>query len=401
MKYDTKNENLMLNKVLFMLFTIIVYIVGKNLPLYMIDETAYVGVAVSTEDILLHTIRGDRYQYSIFALGVSPYMISNIVTQMLLAFKNSESRAKISPKKKNRYTVLLTLGLSVLMAVMQVPELKFIALEQGFFAVRFIAVVEMIAGAILILWLSSRNKKFGIGGQSVLICINLFDSLIGNLRGHNPNQMVISLILTVTAMIVMAVFENIEKKIPLQRVSIHNIYADKNYLAIKMNPVGVMPAMFSMALFMMIQLLVNLGGAFFENNPTYGIIKEGMVLTKPLGVAVYVVGIYFLSVLFARVFLNPKETMEQLLKSGDSIQNVHAGNDTKRYLSKNITGMALLSATMMSFFLALPLILQMYGHLEGTLAALSSSAMMLVGIICNLSREFMAIRHIEGYKPFI
>ena len=86
--------------------------------------------------------------------------------------------------------------------------------------------------------------------------------------------------------------------------------------------------------------------------------------------------------------------MEQLLKSGDSIQNVHAGNDTKRYLSKNITGMALLSATMMSFFLALPLILQMYGHLEGTLAALSSSAMMLVGIICNLSREFMAIRHI-------
>ena len=168
-----------------------------------------------------------------------------------------------------------------------------------------------------------------------------------------------------------------------------------------MNPIGVMPAMFSMALFTFVQLLVNLAGLFYRDHSAYMSIVKGMELTKPLGVAVYVIGIYLLSVVFARVFLNPKETMEQLLKSGDSIQNIHAGKDTKRYLSKNITGLALLSATMMSFFLALPLVLQMYGHLSGTLAALSSSSMMLVGVLCNLSREWMAIRNIERYKPFI
>ena len=56
---------------------------------------------------------------------------------------------------------------------------------------------------------------------------------------------------------------------------------------------------------------------------------------------------------------------------------------------------------MMSACLALPLILQMQGRLEGSLAALPSSAMFLVGIVCNLIREFAAVRDLEGYKPFI
>ena len=401
MRYSSKKEKIMLYKVLFMLFTVIVYLVGKSLPLYMIDEMAYAEAAVSTEEILLQTIRGDRYQYSIFALGISPYLISNIAIQMLFAFKSSESRARVSPKKMNRYTVSLTLGISLLMAVMQVPELKFKELEMDLFFVQFVVTVEMIAGAMLIFWLSKRNKKYGIGGQSVLILINLLDTFTFNLGGHKQNQMIIALVLTVMAMTVMAFFENIEKRIPLQRVSIHNIYADKNYLAIKMNPIGVMPAMFSMALFTMIQLLINLVGVFLGDLHAYQWIKEEIVLTEPLGIIVYVVGIYFLSVVFSRVFLNPKETTEQFLKSGDSIRNIHAGRDTKRYLSRNITGLALLSATMMSVFLACPLILQMYGYLDGTLAALSSSGMLLVGVICNLIREIMAVRYIEGYKPFI
>jgi len=56
---------------------------------------------------------------------------------------------------------------------------------------------------------------------------------------------------------------------------------------------------------------------------------------------------------------------------------------------------------MMAICLALPLALQMFGYLEGSLSALPSSAMFLVGIVCNLIREFAAVRHLEGYKPFI
>lgn len=401
LKYGSQKENLMLYKVLFMLFTVVVYIIGKSLPLYMIDVEAYADATVSAEELLLQAIKGDRYQFSLFALGISPYMISSIATQMFVAFKSSEAKARISPKKMNRFTVQATLLLAVLMAVMQVPKLHFKIAGDYLLIAQCIAGMEMVAGAMLIIWLSDRNKKYGIGGQSALIFINLFDSFSSNLKGHTSNQMLIALLLTLMSVSVMAIFENTEKRIPLQRVSIHNIYADKNYLAIKMNPIGVMPAMFSMAVFTLMQLIVEFTGWFVPEHPAWLWCRENMVLSKPFGICMYILGLYVLSVGFSRVILNPQETTEQFLKSGDSIVNIHAGKDTKRYLSKTINRLSFLSATMMSACLALPLILQMQGRLEGSLAALPSSAMFLVGIVCNIIREFAAVRDLEGYKPFI
>lgn len=401
MKYTAKKEHLIVYKALFMLFVIIVYIIGKSLPLYMIDESAYAGMSLGAEEVLLQAIRGDRYQYSLFALGISPFMISSILIQVVNAFKNSEARARTSPRKMNKRSMQITLLLAVLMAVMQVQELHFKVTGNMLLVAQIIAVVEMVTGAMVIIWLSDRNKKYGIGGQSALIFVNLFDSFYNNLKGQETRGMLFALLLSFMAVTVMTILENAEKRIPLQRVSIHNIYADKNYLAIKMNPIGVMPAMFSMAVFSLMQLVVDLLGIVLSDNATYLWWKDNMVLTKPLGIGMYVLGLYALTIGFSRVFLSPKETTEQFLKSGDSIQNIHAGKDTRRYLSGIITGLAFFSATMMAVCLTVPMALQISGDLEGTLAALPSSAMMLTGVVCNLSREVMAIRHLEGYKPFI
>ena len=401
MKYGSQKENLMLYKVLFMLFTVVAYIIGKSLPLYMVDVSAYADVSVSAEELLLQAIKGDRYQFSLFALGISPYMISNIATQMFVAFKSSEAKARISPKKMNRLTVRITLLLAILMAVMRAPKLHYSVSGEQLLVTQCIAGMEMVAGAMMIIWLSDRNKKYGIGGQSALIFINLIDSFTSNLKGHISTQMLVALLLTLMSVSVMAIFENTEKRIPLQRVSIHNVYADKNYLAIKMNPIGVMPAMFSMAVFTLMQLIVGFVGWFVPEHPIWLWWNENMVLSKPFGICMYILGLYFLSVGFSRVLLNPQETTEQFLKNGDSIVNIHAGKDTKKYLSKTINRLSFLSATMMSACLVLPLILQMQGKMEGSLAALPSSAMFLVGIVCNIVREFAAIRDLEGYKPFL
>jgi len=401
LKYTSQKEKIMLYKVLFMIFTVVAYIIGKSLPLYMIDVTAYADAKISAEEVLLQAIRGDRHQYSLFSLGISPYMISSILTQLMSALKSSEAKARISPKKVNRITIQCTFFLSILMAVMQIPNLHFKVGGNMLVIAQLIAGVEMVAGVMLIIWLSERNKKYGVGGQSALIFINLYDSFSSNIKGHDFGQTLLALLLTLLAVFLMTIFENKEKRIPLQRVSIHNVYADKNYLAIKMNPIGVMPAMFSMAIFSLMQLIVNLVGYLLPKHSTWLWWKENMVLTEPLGIGMYILGLYILSMGFSRVFLNPQETTEQFLKSGDSIQNIHAGKDTKRYLSKTINRLSFLSATMMAICLALPLTLQMLGYLDGTLSALPSSAMMLVGIVCNMGREIVAIRHLEEYKPFI
>ena len=199
----------------------------------------------------------------------------------------------------------------------------------------------------------------------------------------------------------MVIMENTEKRIPVQRISIHNIYADKNYLAIKLNPIGVMPAMFSMACFLLVQLCVSVFGWFIMDNEVLLWCQENISLTKPLGIAVYIFILYCLTIGFSRVFINPEELTEQFLKSGDSLQDLHAGRDTKKYLSGVIFRLSLLSAFVMSVCLCVPFALQFVGKWENTFLTLPSSIMMLTGVWCNLYREILAIRDLEAYRPFI
>lgn len=397
-----KKEHLILYKVLFTIGILVAYFVGKSLPLHSVDVSAYAEQGISAEALLRQTISGDIYQCSLFALGVSPYMISSVLVQILSAFRGSEARSRVSPRKVNKLTLSLTFIFAALMAFVQVQELSFTVTEAyKLIAVKIIAGVEMVTGAMMIIWLASRNKKYGIGGQSALILINVLDGIFTTIKGHDFSELAIPLLVAFMAMAVMAILENTEKRIPVQRISIHNIYADKNYLAIKMNPIGVMPAMFSMAFFMIPQLVVSLLLLIVPNHPELLWLQENLALTKPVGIIVYIVILYLLTVGFSRVFVNPGELTDQFLKSGDSIQNVHAGKETKKYLSRTITGLALFSATMMSICLGFPLLLQLMGNLQGSFAALPTSVMMLTGIVCNLGREVFAIKHLGAYKPFI
>ena len=126
-----------------------------------------------------------------------------------------------------------------------------------------------------------------------------------------------------------------------------------------------------------------------------------MSIYRPLGIVVYIVLLYILTIGFSRVFINPKELTEQYLKSGDSLENIRAGKDTKRYLSKAITRVSLVSATVMSVCLGIPLVLQMHGKMDNALVALPSSIMMMTGIWCNLYREVVAVKELDAYNPFI
>lgn len=402
MDSSKKKEHLILYKVLYTLGILVAYYVGKSLPLHGIDMSAYAQQGLSAEDLLRQTISGDIYRCSLFALGISPFMISSVLMQILSAFRGSEARARMSPRKINKLTLCLSLFFSVSLAFVQVQELSFkVTGGTELLLARIIAGVEMVAGAMVIIWLTSRNKKYGIGGQTALIFLNVVDGFVTTVKGQELSGLVIPLLVAFMATVVMTIMENTEKRIPVQRISIHNIYADKNYIAIKMNPIGVMPAMFAMAFFMLPQLLVSLLLFLMPEKAELLWLEENLMLTKPLGIGVYVAILFFLTLGFSRVFINPGEITEQFLKSGDSIQNVHAGKETKKYLSRTITGMALFSAAMMSICLGFPLLLQLTGNIEQAYAALPTSVMVLTGITCNLGREIMAVRNLESYKPFI
>ena len=396
-----RKDSILKYKLLYTALVLFIYLLGKNLPLYGIDLSAYANQTLDTATLLIQAISGDVYRRSVFALGISPYMMASILVQMVVAFRSADAKARISPKKKNYIMLELTLIFALFQAVLQVRNLSFAVTGQRLMLAQAVSVVEMIAGAMIILWLSEQNKKYGVGGQTALIFVNILEGIVAILTKGSMESLVIPLLISLIVIMIMVILENAEKRIPVQRISIHNIYADKNYLAIKLNPIGVMPVMFSTAFFMLPQLLVTGLAWLFPGQETIIWWQENLVLTKPLGVIVYIVILYALTIGFSRVFLNPTETTEQFLKSGDSLAGIHAGRDTKRYLSRNITRISLFSATALSLCLSVPMVMQLNGYMDNSLSALPTSSMMLTGIWSNLYREVLSIRDMDAYEPFI
>ena len=396
-----RKDSILKYKLLYTALVLFIYLLGKNLPLYGIDLSAYANQTLDTATLLIQAISGDVYRRSVFALGISPYMMASILVQMVVAFRSADAKARISPKKKNYIMLELTLIFALFQAVLQVRNLSFAVTGQRLMLAQAVSVVEMIAGAMIILWLSEQNKKYGVGGQTALIFVNILEGIVAILTKGSMESLVIPLLISLIVIMLMVILENAEKRIPVQRISIHNIYADKNYLAIKLNPIGVMPVMLSTAFFMLPQLLVTGLAWLFPGQETIIWWQENLVLTKPLGVIVYIAILYALTIGFSRVFLNPTETTEQFLKSGDSLVGIHAGRDTKRYLSRNITRISLFSATALSLCLSVPMVMQLNGYMDNSLSALPTSIMMLTGIWSNLYREVLSIRDMDAYEPFI
>lgn len=378
---------------------LLIYILGKSVPLYGIDLSAYSYRLANADDVMVQMVTGNSYRTSIFALGMFPFMISGILVQIVMAIKNKFSKSPSSPNTMLRLSILVMLFIAVLQILIQVPQLKFAVAREMLLYARMMVALEMMTGVLIIFWLANRNGKYGIGGRMILGLVNILERIVLTIINHDIRSLALPLIIATVVMIIVLVMENAEKRIPVQRVSIHNIYADKNYMAIKLNPVGVMPVMFSTAVFMLPRLFISLLGYLFPQHIGIAWWQENMTLTRPLGIMVYIVCIYLLTISFSWIMIDPKDITEQFLKSGDSIVNLHAGRDTERYLSGTAWRMSFFSATVMGACIVIPLVLQLKGNIDGGLGMLPSSFMMLTGFSCNIYRELAAIYKYDSCRP--
>ena len=402
LKADRKNNHpILVQKILFTAIIIVVYLLGRSLPLFGVDISVGRIEDIDVQVLLLQSISGDRYENSILSLGIFPYMIATLVMQILISTLSADTKSRISSITLNRLSLNVMLIVAVIQAFYKVNQLTFRQTDYSPTLVKAVVIVQMIAGAFVILWLADRNGKYGIGGQTTLIYVNILDSLTSALSGNPVQKMIIPIIISIVIMVVVIIMENAEKRLPVQRISIHSIYADKNYMAIKLNPIGVMPVMFSSAMFMLLQMLAAFLKMLFPENSVILWINDNMVLTELFGIFVYIVGIFILTIAMAFVFISPKDLTEQFLKSGDSIINLHAGTDTRRYLRKQVLMMSLISSTVMGVCILIPMLLEYYDLISPSLAVLPSSAMMLTGIFYNLYQEVIVVRNYDEYKPFI
>lgn len=394
-------EHILLYKILYSLMVMFVYMIGRNIPLYGVDVEAYRDVDINAQSIIIQAVSGDMKNCSIFILGLWPYMLASMLIVLVVAIATLDKTRRISPKKVNIWTVTLMLIIGILQAYERVQNYIYKVDGTALIQAKTIAFVELIAGMLIVVYLGDRATKYGICGKTSVFLVNIVDGMMTMLVGQPFRKLWLIIVIGIIEIAVMLVLENTEKRIAVQRVSIHNIHADKDYIAYKMNPVGVTPMMFASAAFILPQSVFGLLNKMFPESGTIEWIYHRMNLTSVLGVWVYIAIIVILTIAFSFIMLTPGKTAEDLLKSGDSILGVYAGRETKQYLQGCVLSFSLISSVVIGICVGVPLFLQFGGYINSKLAMFPCSIMMFTSIWISFGREAEVYRNMDRYEPFI
>ncbi|MCI9336741.1 MAG: hypothetical protein HFH93_04215 [Lachnospiraceae bacterium] len=388
-------------RLLVTILILAVYMAGRSLLLYRVDPAAYQLEELNSDNIMISMISGDRYQYTLFALGIMPYIMSTLVMWILTAVRSSEAKARSSPRKTARFKFLLMIAIAFAFAVSRAEGLVFKESSLGTETLKAIAVLEMTIGAVMIHGMAEQNKEHGIGAQMPIILVNILDNLVSTVQKFTWSELYHPLILCFIMSVVILVMENIIIRIRVQRVSIHNEYADKSYIAFKLDPIGIMPVMFAVTFLMLLKLIINFLIFFFTDKNALELFMERLDLTDGTGVIAYLGIIFTLNTLFSFIMLSPGQMAEHLQKGGDSIVGIYAGKKTKRYLRKRLITLCAFSGIVLCTMMGVSLGLALEGKISSELALLPATAMILTSITCALCREVKTYWKFDSYSFFL
>lgn len=394
-------EHVLLYKLLYSFMTMLVYMVGRNIPLYGIDIDAYSNVNVDAQSILLQAISGNMKNCSIFIIGLWPYMLASMLAILIVAIMSLDNTRKLSPKKINIWTVTIMMIIAAVQAYHKTQTLMYRVSGDELIWNKIIVFIQLIAGMLIVVYMCDRATRYGIGGKVSVFMVNIVSGMMTMFTGKPLEKLALPVAIGVAEIAVMIVLETTEKRIAVQRVSINNIYADKNYIAYKLNPVGATPLMFASVAFLLPQFMCNGLHYLFPDNADIQWWMDNMRLTSPLGIVVYMVIICLLTIIFSMVMLSPGRTADDLLKSGDSIQDIYAGKPTKRYLIGTVLSFSVISSIIICICQGGPLFLQFGGYVDASLAMLPCSIMMTTGLWISLYREAEVYRNMDRYHTFI
>lgn len=393
----TTRTHVLCKRILFSVLILIIYLAGRSITLYGVS-TGFIDSPGNVQSIVTTMLSGDRYQHTLMSLGIMPFINASLLVQIITSFKNINSRTKISKQKQDRWMLITAVIFSVFMSVIQSLNLTYREDAGPASMVRLLVILEMIAGAMITYFLCKTNEKHGIGASLPVILLNVITALASNLRTYHFLRYPVLLLTTAGIVIVTIFMENSIIKVPLQRVSIHNIHADQNYIAYKRNPVGIMPVMFASSFLVIIRYVILFLTYVVPSDHAFSDILQKLLMTELPGITLYLIIIFCLSVVFSFIMLNPAESARQLQKNGDSIIGVYAGEKTKRYLVKIVLKWSMISGLLQAGCMSISLILSLNHDIPASLALIPSSGMILVSIICSLIQEIQTYYRYDAYR---
>lgn len=355
---------------------------------------------------------GGLRSFSIFALGVSPYITASIITQLLQMdiipyFKELKEEGYTGRQKINK----ITRYLGIIFAFIQGYILTIVYMK-GMSSLDILkTTVVMTAGTCFLLWLGDQVTTKGIGnGTSLLIMagiiqsmpsmfVTAFQSLVtSGSYSTAVGSLLFALFVIVYILIILGVvfIQLAERRVPIQYSNRTNSAygAQTSYLPIKLNAAGVMPVIFASTLITIPTTIVNLIG----NESAINFVNNYIVYTSPTGFLLYVVLILFFGYFYTFMEMNPEEMSKNLNKNGGYIPGVRPGADTTDYISKVIGRLTIVGSIFLVIIAGLPIIFSKFSGLPSSVTIGGTGLLIVVGVAIETYKQLESSLVSRSYR---
>jgi preprotein translocase subunit SecY len=368
-------------RLLFTLAMLAVYRLGVHVPTPGIDRLAMAAFFEQQKNTLFGFLNlfsgGALEQFSVFSLGIMPYISASIILQLLtVVFPYLERLSKegeIGRRKITQYTRYGTVVLSIIQGIMisvglegtQGPGGHSLVLTPGW-GFRFMTVITLTSGTAFIMWLGEQITERGIGnGISLIIFAGIVARLpsaisttLTFMREGELGPLVALLILVLSVLVVGAIIfvERGQRRIPVQyakRVVGRKMYGGmSSHLPLKINTANVIPPIFASSILIFPATL-----AQFANHPWVQMVSGALAPGTWLHDLVYVILIIFFAFFYTAVVFNPSDVAENMKKAGGYIPGIRPGQKTAEFIERVLSRITLSGAIYLCIVSLLPTIL--------------------------------------------
>lgn len=370
---------------------------------------------------LINTLGGGALNnFSIFALGVMPYITAQIIMQLLemdiipyfadLAKQGATGRQKLN--QISRYV-------GIAFAFIEGYAFSFAILKgTGATPLDYLYIATVLtAGTAFLLWIGDQVTKKGLGnGISLIIMggiiatlpqmfIDVFTSTVvftGTAQAITLGIIKFILFVVVYLAIVVGVVfeERSERRIPIQYANKSTSYgnAAQSFMPIKINAAGVMPVIFASSLSIIPSIIATVAASNNPNSTIPLIVQKYLTYNTPVGFIIYVFLIFIFSYFYTFVAIKPKEFAKNLQENGGYIPGIKPGEETEKYLSRVLSRITVLGGTFLTILAALPIIFSKVSSLPTSVSIGGTGLLIVVGVALETYKQLEGSLLTRSYK---
>ena len=366
---------------------------------------------------LVNTLGGGALQnFSIFALGVMPYITASIIMQLLQMdivpyFSELRKQGATGRRKINQITRYM--GIAFAFIEGYAFAFAFIGRTGDVLEYLYIATV-LTAGTAFLLWLGDQITQKGIGnGISLIIMAGIIATLpqmfidaFNGLIAFDGTAQVITLgiikfilfVFIYFAIVIGIIFiQESERRIPIQYANKSTSAYDKSaqsFMPIKINTAGVIPVIFASSLLAIPGILAQV----IKNETFTLVVEKYLTYTTPVGFLIYVIFIFFFAYFYTFIQVKPEEFAKNLQENGGYIPGIRPGEETKKHLSKILSRLTILGATFLVVIAGLPILFSKLTSLPTSVSIGGTGLLIVVGVALETYKQLEGSILTRSYK---